>query len=110
MHHNTISQENKTSLEDECGRWENEGGSLTGSATALDSNQEKRMNYKNGTTLDTFGNSSERTLGSIESSRLAQAYLRLTDAYRLSDGPSPRNFAIDEKAKRIARALAVSVC
>ena len=79
-------------------------------ATALDSNQEKRMNYKNGIALDTFGNSSERTLGSIESSRLAQAYLRLTDAYRLSDGPSPRNSAIDAKAKRIARALAVSVC
>ncbi len=83
---------------------------LPGGATALDSNQEKRMNYKNGIALDMFGNSTERTLGSIESSRLAQAYLRLTDAYRLSDGLSPRNFAIDTKAKRIARALAVSVC
>lgn len=68
------------------------------------------MNYKNGIALDTFGNSSERTLGSIEPSRLAQAYLRLTDTYRHSDGLSPRNFAIDAKAKKIARALAVSVC
>ncbi len=97
-------------FEDECGRWENEGGSFAGGATALDSNQEKRMNYTNGTTLETFGSSSERTLGSIESSRLAQAYLRLTDAYRISDGLSPRNTAIEAKAKRIARALAISVC
>jgi hypothetical protein len=29
----TISQDNKTSLEDECDRWENEGGSLEPSAS-----------------------------------------------------------------------------
>jgi hypothetical protein len=68
------------------------------------------MNYTNGFALDTYGNSRTRTLGSIESQRLAQAYLRLTDAYRLAESPSPRSSAIDAKARSIARALAVSVC
>ena len=68
------------------------------------------MNYTNGFALDTFGNSHVRTLGSIESHRLAQAYLRLTDAYPRSESPSPRSSAIDAKARSIARALAASVC
>lgn len=68
------------------------------------------MNYTNGFAVDSYGNSYMRTLGSIDSHRLAQAYLRLTDAYRLSKNPSPRSSAIDAKARNIARALAVSVC
>jgi hypothetical protein len=67
------------------------------------------MNYKNGIALDTYGKPSVRTLGSIESQRLAQAYIRLTDAYRPSENLSPRNSAIDAKARRIAHALAVAV-
>lgn len=68
------------------------------------------MNYTNGFARDSYGNSHERTLGSIESHRLANAYLRLTDAYPRSEIQSPRNSAVDAKARSIARALATSVC
>ena len=68
------------------------------------------MNYRNGFALDTFGSSHVRTLGSIESHRLAQAYLRLTDAYPRSESPSPLSSAVDAMARNIARALAASVC
>jgi hypothetical protein len=79
-------------------------------ATAPDGEaREESMNYRNGIALDPYGMPRVRTLGSIESQRLAQAYLRLT-AYRHSESLSPRGFAIEATAKRIARALAVSVC
>lgn len=68
------------------------------------------MNYRNGITEDSFGHAYGRTLDSIEPLRLAQAYLRLIDAYRPSESISPRNSAIDATARRIARALAVSFC
>ena len=72
--------------------------------------QEETLNYTNGFALDTYGTSHKRTLGSIESHRLAQAYLRLTDAYPRSESPSPRSTAIDAKARSIAHALAIAVC
>ncbi len=72
--------------------------------------EEDRMNYENGTTEDSYGYTYGRTLSSIEPQRLAHAYLRLIDAYRPSESPSPRNTAIDATARRIARAMAVSLC
>jgi hypothetical protein len=82
-----------------------------GGTTAVDGEaREESMNYKNGIALDTYGKPCVRTLGSIDSQRLAQAYIRLTDAYRHSESSSPRNSAIEAKARGIARALAVSVC
>ena len=68
------------------------------------------MNYENGTTEDSYGYAYVRTLNSIEPQRLAQAYLKLIDAYRPADSSSPRNSAIDRTARKIARALAVSLC
>lgn len=68
------------------------------------------MNYKNGTTEDSYGYAYVRTLSSIEPQRLAQAYLKLVDAYRPLDNSSPRNSAIDATARKIARALAISFC
>jgi hypothetical protein len=68
------------------------------------------MNYENGTTKDSYGYAYGRTLGSIEPQRLAQAYLKLVDAYRPLESSSPRNTAIDATARRIARAIAVSLC
>lgn len=67
------------------------------------------MNYENGTTEDSYGYTYARTLNSIEPTRLAHAYLKLIDAYQPSDGTSPRNSAIDATARKIARALAVSL-
>lgn len=68
------------------------------------------MKYENGITEDSYGYAYPRTLNSIEPQRLAQAYLKLIDAYRLSESSSPRNSAIDLTARRVARALAVSLC
>jgi len=68
------------------------------------------MNYENGITEDAHGYAYARTLNSIEPQRLAQAYLKLIDAYRPSESTSPRNSAIDATARRIARALAISLC
>jgi hypothetical protein len=72
--------------------------------------EEDGMNYENGTTEDSYGYAYRRTLSSIEPQRLAQAYLKLVDAYRPSESPSPRNIAIDATARKIARAIAVSLC
>jgi len=74
------------------------------------STEEDRMNYENGTTEDSYGYAYGRTLSSIEPQRLAQAYLKLIDAYRPSESASPRNAAIDSTARKIARAIAVSLC
>jgi len=41
---------------------------------------EERMDYRNGTAVDTYGCIHVRTLNSIEPERLAQAYLRLCRA------------------------------
>lgn len=82
---------------------------VTGRA-GLQDEKGKRMNYQNGTTQDTYGYAFARTLGSIEPTRLAQAYLKLVDAYWPLNSASPRNSAIDAMAKKIARALAVSLC
>jgi hypothetical protein len=68
------------------------------------------MNYANGVTEDSYGYGYVRTLNSIEPQRLAQAYLKLVDAYQPSESTSPRNSAIDATARRIARALAISLC
>lgn len=68
------------------------------------------MDYRNGTAVDTYGCIHVRTLNSIEPERLAQAYLRLLHAFRPAERFSPRNVAIDAKAKRIGSALAVSLC
>ena len=68
------------------------------------------MNYENGTTEDSYGYAYVRTLNSIEPQRLAHAYLKLIDAYRPADSSSPRNSTIDATARKIARALAVSLC
>lgn len=68
------------------------------------------MNYENGITEDSYGYSYVRTLNSIEPQRLAQAYLKLVGAYRPSENSSPRNSAIDATARKIARALARSLC
>jgi len=68
------------------------------------------MHYANGVTEDSYGYGYVRTLNSIEPQRLAQAYLKLVDAYQPSESTSPRNSAIDATARRIARALAISLC
>ena len=68
------------------------------------------MKYENGITEDSYGYAYARTLKSIEPQRLAQAYLKLIHAYRPSERSSPRNSAIDATARKVARALAVSLC
>lgn len=68
------------------------------------------MKYENGITEDSYGYAYARTLNSIEPQKLAQAYLKLIDAYRPSESSSLRNSAIDSRARKIARALAVSLC
>ena len=68
------------------------------------------MNYRNGIGVDSSGYVNARTLNTIEPQRLARAYLKLIDAYQPSDNTSPRNGAIEATARRIASALAFSLC